>query len=51
MKIKKVKTKDCYHLLLKIKILHIFFQNKKEFLLFCRIPLLREGKLCQNILE
>jgi len=35
----------------KIKNLHIFFQNKKEFLLFYRILLLREGKLCQNILE
>jgi hypothetical protein len=51
MKIETVKTKDCYHLLLKIKILYIFFQNKKEFFLFCRILLLREGKLCQNISE
>jgi hypothetical protein len=44
-----VKTKK--PLTLKIKILHIFFQNKKEFFLFCRILLLREGKICQNILE
>jgi len=43
-----VKTKT---LTLKIKILYKFFQNKKEFLIFCRILLLREGKLCQNISE
>jgi len=30
-------------LTLKINNLLYFFQNKKEFLLFCRIPLLREG--------
>lgn len=44
-------SKNKKPLTLKIINLHIFFQNKKEFLLFCRILLLREGKLCQNISE